>query len=88
MDILDILSLGTTFLYSIKIEQKLKQNIRQFGSGNLAQQKQRKGNPNPQNKGQRKEGQPEDNHFIPQEKKDNGKMKKDIVKWCDFHNRP
>jgi hypothetical protein len=57
----------------VKIEQKLKQKTRQFGSANPSQQKQGKGSPNPQNKGQRKDGKPQDNQSKPQTKKDNGK---------------
>jgi hypothetical protein len=47
-----------------------------------------KGNPNPQNKGQNKYGQPQDNQYKPQTKKNNGEMKKDTKKWCDFHKIP
>jgi hypothetical protein len=54
MDFLDISSLGTAYRYAIKIKQKLKQKMRKFGHGNPSQQK--KGSPNPQNKGQRKYG--------------------------------
>jgi hypothetical protein len=32
--------------------------------------------------------QPQDNQSKPQEKKGNGKMKKDTGKWCDFHKIP
>jgi hypothetical protein len=60
---------------SIKIEQKLKQKTRQFGPGNPSQQKPGKGSPNPQNKGQRKYGQPQDNQSKPQAKKDTRKDK-------------
>jgi hypothetical protein len=55
---------------------------------NPSQQKQGKGSPNPQNKGQRKDGQPQDNQSKPQTKKDNGKTKKDTGKWCEFHKSP
>jgi hypothetical protein len=88
MEFLDISSLGVPIDMSIKIEQKLKQKTRQFGSGNPSQQKQGKGSPNPQNKGQRKYGKPQDNQSKPQAKKDNGKTKKDTRKWCDFHKSP
>jgi hypothetical protein len=47
MEFLDISSLGTTYRYAIKIEQKLKQKTRQFGPGNPSQQKTGKGGPNP-----------------------------------------
>jgi hypothetical protein len=88
MEFLDISSLGVAYRYAIKIEQKLKQKTRQFGPGNPSQQKPGKGGPNPQNKGQSKDGQYQDNHSKPQAKKDTGKTKKDIGKWCDFHKIP
>jgi hypothetical protein len=50
MEFLDISSLGAAYRYVIKIEQKLKQKTRQFGSGNPSQQKQGKGSPNPRTK--------------------------------------
>jgi hypothetical protein len=46
-----------TYRYAIKIEQKLKQNMQQFGPGNPSQQKLGKGGPNLHKKGQRKDGQ-------------------------------
>jgi hypothetical protein len=61
MKFLDISSLGVAYRYVVKIEQKLKQNTRQFGPGNPSQQKLGKGGPNPQNKGQRKYGQYQNN---------------------------
>jgi hypothetical protein len=88
MEFLDISSLGVTYRYAVKIEQKLKQKTRQFGPGNPSQKKPGKGGPNPQNKGQRKYGQYQDNQSKPQEKKDTGKTKKDTGKWCDFHKSP
>jgi hypothetical protein len=88
MEFLDISSLGTTYRYVIKIEQKLKQKTRQFGPGNPSQQNPGKGGPNPQNKGQRKYGPPQDNQSRPQAKKDTRKTKKDTGKWCDFHKSP
>jgi hypothetical protein len=51
MEFLDISSLGVAYRYAIKIEQKLKQNMQQFGPGNPSQQNLGKGGPNPQNKG-------------------------------------
>jgi hypothetical protein len=65
MEFLDISSLGATYRYAIKIQKKMKQNTRQFGSGNLSQQKKGKGSPKPQNKGQRKDGKPQNNHSKP-----------------------
>ena len=88
MDILDISSFGVAYRYVVKIEQKLKQNTRQFGSGNPSQKKPGKGGPNPQNKGQSKDGQYKDNQSKPQAKKDTRKEKKDTKKWCNFHKSP
>jgi hypothetical protein len=51
MEFLDISSLGAAYRYAVKIEQKLKQKTRQFGPGNPAQKKPKKGGPNPPNKG-------------------------------------
>jgi hypothetical protein len=85
---LDISSLGATYRYVVKIEQKLKQKTRQFGPRNPSQQKSGKGGPNSQNKGQRKDGQYQDNQPKLQEKKDTRKTKKDTGKWCDFHKSP
>jgi hypothetical protein len=39
MEFLDISSLGMAYRYVVKIEQKLKQKMQQFGSGNPSQQK-------------------------------------------------
>jgi hypothetical protein len=69
MEFLDISSLGTTYRYAVKIEHKLKQKKQQFGTGNPSQQNPGKGGSNPQNKGQRKDGQYQDNQSKPQEKK-------------------
>jgi hypothetical protein len=88
MEFLDISSLGAAYRYAVKIEQKLKQKTRQFGPGNPSQQNPGKGGPNPQNKGQRKYGQYQDNQSKPQAKKDTRKTKKDTGKWCDFHKSP
>jgi hypothetical protein len=85
MEFLNISSLGETYRYAVKITQKLKQKIRQFGLGNPSQQKQGNGSPNPLNKGQRKYVQLQDHHPKLQEKRDTGKTKKDIGKWCDFN---
>jgi hypothetical protein len=51
MKFLDISSLGAAYRYVVKIEQKIKQKMRQFGPGNPTQQNPRKGGPNPLNKG-------------------------------------
>ena len=56
MEFVDISSLGAAYRYAIKIEQKLKQKTQQFGSGNPSQQRQIKDIPNPQKKGQSKDG--------------------------------
>jgi hypothetical protein len=88
MEFLDISSLGATYRYVIKIEQKVKQKTQKFGPGNPSQQKPRNGCPNPQNKGQRKYGQYQDNQSKPQEMKDTRKTRKDTRKWCNFHKSP
>jgi hypothetical protein len=80
MEFLDISSLGTTYRYAVKIEQKLKQKTRQFGPLNPSQQKPGSSGPNPQKKGQSKYGQYQDNQSKPQAKKDTEKTKKDIGK--------
>jgi hypothetical protein len=38
MEFLDISSLGAAYRYAVKIEQKLKQKMQQFGPGNPSQQ--------------------------------------------------
>ena len=60
MEFLDISSLGATYRYAVKIEQKLKQKMRHFGPRNPSQKNLGKGSPNPQNKGQWKYGQYQD----------------------------
>ena len=65
MEFLDIPSLGTTYRYVVKIEQKLKQKMWKFGLGNPSQQKPGKGGPNPLKKGQSKYEQPQDNQSRP-----------------------
>jgi hypothetical protein len=68
MEFLNISSLGATYLYALKIEQKYKQqNKQEFGSTNPMQQKNGIGGPNSQNKGHRKERQTQDNQSKPQE---------------------
>ena len=61
---LDISSLGTTYRYVAKIEQKFKQKKRDFGSAN---QKQGKGASKPQKKGQSQGMVAKDNPSKPQE---------------------
>lgn len=79
---LNISSLGTTYQYAVKIEQKFKQKKRDFGSANL---KQGKGAPKTQNKGQSQGGVSQDNLPKLQAKNSAAKMKKDTGKWCEFH---
>ena len=51
MEFLDISSLGATYRYAVKIEQKFKQrNKWKFGFLNASQQKTRNRNPNTQTK--------------------------------------
>jgi hypothetical protein len=85
MEFQDITSLGTTYRYVVKIEQKFKQKRREFGSANSSQPKQVKGGPNSQNKGHSKDGQSQDNQSNMQHKKSNEKLKKDTGKWCEYH---
>jgi hypothetical protein len=85
MDFLYIPSLGTTYRYAIKIEQKFKKKRREFGSANSSQTKKGKGDPNPHNKGQINDGNYQNNQSKPQHKKGDAKMKKDMGKWCEYH---
>jgi hypothetical protein len=80
MDFLDISSLGVAYRYAVKIEQKFKhQNKWEFGSANMQQPKYDKDNPNKKSP---------KNQSNTQEKKGQGKTKKDTGKWCDFQKIP
>jgi hypothetical protein len=84
MEFLDISSLGATYRYVVKIEQKFKQqNKQEFGLQIHNNIKYGKDDPNSQ------KNQPQDNQSKPhEEKKGNMKMKKDTGKWCEFHKIP
>ena len=73
MEFLNISSLGTTYRYAVKIEQKFKQKKRDFGFAN------------PKSKGQSQGGVTQDIPSKPQEKNNTTKPKKDTGKWCEFH---
>ena len=85
MEFLDISSLGTTYRYVAKIEQKFKQKKRDFGSAN---QKQRKGAPKPQNQGHGEGMATQEKLPKPQAKSNTAKPKKEAGKWCEFHKSP
>ena len=85
MDFLDISSLGKAYRYATKIEQKLKQEKRDFGSAN---QKQAKGALKPQNQGHIQGMETQDKLPKPQEKSNTAKPKKEEEKWCEFHKSP
>jgi hypothetical protein len=80
MDFLNITSLGVSYRYVVKIEQKFRhQNKWEFGSANLQQPKHGKDGPNQQ---------PSDNQSNTHDKKGKGRTKNDTGKWCDFHKIP
>eukprot|EP00253_Pinus_taeda_P019824 PITA_19824 len=76
MEFLNISSLGTSYRYDVKIEQKFKQKKQDFGSVN------------PKTKGQSQIGVTQENPSKPQEKNKSTKLKKDTGKWCEFHKSP
>eukprot|EP00253_Pinus_taeda_P019020 PITA_19020 len=69
MEFMNISSLGTTYRYVVKIEQKFKHKKRDFGSAN------------PKNKGQGQGQVTQDNPSKPQEKNNTTTPKKDTGKW-------
>jgi hypothetical protein len=56
MEFLDITSLGVAYRYVFKIENTFNQKRQEFRSTNSSQSKKGKCDPNPKNKGQRKNG--------------------------------
>jgi hypothetical protein len=54
MEFMDISSLGTAYRYVVKIEQKIKQKMRQFRPRNPSQQNPGKGSPNSKKKDREK----------------------------------
>jgi hypothetical protein len=82
MECLDISSLGTTYRYAAKTEQKFKHKKRDFGSMN---QKKSKGAPKLQNKGQIQGMATQYKLPKPQAKNNTVKPKKDMGKSCEFH---
>ena len=79
MEFLDISSLGTTYQYATKIEQKIKQKKQDFGYAN---QKQGKGAPKPQNQGHSQGMATQEKFPKLQEKSNTAKLKKEAEKWC------
>ena len=82
MEFLDISSLGTTYRYATKIEQKFKQKKWEFGSMN---EKQGKCALKLQKKGQSQAMAAQNNLPKPQANNNTTKPKKDMGKWCEFH---
>jgi hypothetical protein len=80
MDFMDISSLGVTYRYDVKIENKFRNQKKwELVSPNPQQPKYEKDDP---------DKQLSENQSKPQEKKRYRKMKKDNKKWCDFHKIP
>jgi hypothetical protein len=65
MEFLDISSLGASYQYAIKIDQKLKKNTWQFEPGNPSEEKLGRGSSNSQNKGHIKYEKYQDNLYKP-----------------------
>ena len=80
MDFLEISSLGVSYRYADKIEQKFKQRSKWEKHG--------KGKSNSHNEGQSKECQSQESQSQMQERKGNRNSMKDTRKWCEFHNIP
>ena len=79
MEFLNISSLGMTYQYAANIKHKFKQKKREFGFVN---QKQGKGAPKPQNKGQSQGMAAQDNFPKTEANNNTAKPKKDMGKWC------
>jgi len=73
MKFLNISLLGTTYRYTVKIEQKFKQKKQDFGSTN------------PKTKGQSQGEVTQDNTSKPQQNNNTTKSKQDIGKWCELN---
>jgi hypothetical protein len=80
MDFLNILSLGASYRYAVKIEKKFRYEKKwEFGSANMQKTNHGKDDPNQQ---------PLENQSKTQEKNGKGKMKNDTKNWCDFQKIP
>jgi hypothetical protein len=89
MEFMDISSLGVAYRYVVKFEQKFKQHNKwEFRYENTQHPKYGKCGPKSQEKGHNKDGQTHDNYPKPPTNKGNGKSKKDIGIWCEFHKIP
>ena len=77
MNFLNISSLGSSYQYAVKIEEKFQQKNKRDSRPMNPPQKQGKGNLGPQNTAKKT-----NNQSRPQEKKGDGKTKKDTSKWC------